>query len=559
MKQLIIVALIGIICIFKMDAQQIEWAELIRGKDWESSAVIDTDLNGNIFVAGYYSSDTLYFNNGIKQIYDWHDRCFIAKYTPEGKCIWVDKIYSTSKLEFFLVSDYENNFYLSGSFYSGMLKFSNGVKLSGVGNDDIFIAKFDNDGKLLWVKSIGSKYADYPTNLTVDNTGNVIVSGEYLHDSLFIENDIYTKNGEMGYFIAKYSKNGNLMYVKNFNSVIENDSTNEVYIRAIKNDSENNLNVMMTFSNSIILDNDISFQTENVETKRLMVKYDENGTMLSAKTFDFTKLVSKSGIVISDFDLDGYGNYFFVGGISSGKVLLDNGFELDGGTNGASFVTKHDKDGKCLWAETISGGDGLRFAYLKTNKNKCYIYGGIRDGKKTNSLKEEILGLDKRGLYIINTDATSNIKSAYGIPAPKWIVPRSFCIDNNDKLIIAGDFTDSISFGGDYTFDVSLNMEIYIAKYDMTTTGVEEFKYNHNFSVFPNPTSDFITISIPSLNNGLQPLVQKVQIFDMLGIEIKDLTPALSKGEGVRIDVSKLPAGVYFIRIGDKVEKFVKM
>jgi hypothetical protein len=26
-----------------------------------------------------------------------------------------------------------------------------------------------------------------------------------------------------------------------------------------------------------------------------------------------------------------------------------------------------------------------------------------------------------------------------------------------------------------------------------------------------------------------------------------------------RIDVSHLPAGVYFIRIGDKVEKFVKM
>ena len=50
-----------------------------------------------------------------------------------------------------------------------------------------------------------------------------------------------------------------------------------------------------------------------------------------------------------------------------------------------------------------------------------------------------------------------------------------------------------------------------------------------------------------------------VQIFDVLGIEIKDLTPALSKGEGVRIDVSKLPAGVYFIKIGDKVEKFVKM
>ena len=77
------------------------------------------------------------------------------------------------------------------------------------------------------------------------------------------------------------------------------------------------------------------------------------------------------------------------------------------------------------------------------------------------------------------------------------------------------------------------------------------------FLIHPNPASDFITIS----NKGLQPFAteDKVQIFDMLGIEIKDLTPTpLLIGEGLRIDVSKLPAGMYFIKIGDKVEKFVK-
>ena len=52
----------------------------------------------------------------------------------------------------------------------------------------------------------------------------------------------------------------------------------------------------------------------------------------------------------------------------------------------------------------------------------------------------------------------------------------------------------------------------------------------------------------------------KMQIFDVLGIEVKDLTPTpLLTGEGLRIDVSKLPTGVYFISIGDKVEKFVKV
>ncbi len=41
-------------------------------------------------------------------------------------------------------------------------------------------------------------------------------------------------------------------------------------------------------------------------------------------------------------------------------------------------------------------------------------------------------------------------------------------------------------------------------------------------------------------------------------LTVTDLTPALSKGEGVRVDVSGLAPGVYFVRIGSEVWMFVK-
>jgi hypothetical protein len=45
----------------------------------------------------------------------------------------------------------------------------------------------------------------------------------------------------------------------------------------------------------------------------------------------------------------------------------------------------------------------------------------------------------------------------------------------------------------------------------------------------------------------------------VLGVKVKTLSPALSQSEReLRIDVSHLPTGIYFIKIGDKVEKFVK-
>ena len=76
--------------------------------------------------------------------------------------------------------------------------------------------------------------------------------------------------------------------------------------------------------------------------------------------------------------------------------------------------------------------------------------------------------------------------------------------------------------------------------------------------IYPNPASDFIEINIS--NKGLKPFaeIENVQIFDMLGIEVLSIGTGLDLSTQ-RINISHLPAGVYYIRIGDKVEKFLKM
>jgi hypothetical protein len=77
--------------------------------------------------------------------------------------------------------------------------------------------------------------------------------------------------------------------------------------------------------------------------------------------------------------------------------------------------------------------------------------------------------------------------------------------------------------------------------------------------VSPNPTSDYIEIII-----GAQCAVHhEVAIYDVLGVEYTTpalrATPPYQGGEKIRIDVSSLSPGVYFVRAGDVVRKFVKM
>ncbi len=90
----------------------------------------------------------------------------------------------------------------------------------------------------------------------------------------------------------------------------------------------------------------------------------------------------------------------------------------------------------------------------------------------------------------------------------------------------------------------------------------EDDIFIREFSISPNPASDFIEISIPQNDHALKGMVEGVRIYNVFGEEIS--TPSLLRNatpqEGnLRIDVSGLPAGVYFVRIGEKVEKFVKM
>ncbi len=91
-------------------------------------------------------------------------------------------------------------------------------------------------------------------------------------------------------------------------------------------------------------------------------------------------------------------------------------------------------------------------------------------------------------------------------------------------------------------------------------TDVPEIISAESFLLSPSPATDFIEISVGA--NGRSPLQSDVRIYNLFG-QIQSAvnpTPALpASGEGVRIDVSGLAPGMYFMRVGDKVCKFVKI
>ncbi len=108
----------------------------------------------------------------------------------------------------------------------------------------------------------------------------------------------------------------------------------------------------------------------------------------------------------------------------------------------------------------------------------------------------------------------------------------------------------------------SINNKLYVNKICALPVSVNisnQLFQNKNYYITPNPAIDYIEIKNVMLNEAKEP-VHSVKIYDVLGVCVLTHPLAPSReGESVRLDVLGLAAGVYFIRVGDKMYKFVKM
>lgn len=109
---------------------------------------------------------------------------------------------------------------------------------------------------------------------------------------------------------------------------------------------------------------------------------------------------------------------------------------------------------------------------------------------------------------------------------------------------------------------VSLSKSSEIIMYiEPSLTSVNNSRESQNLEISPNPASDYIEINIDS--RGVNPSAESIRIFDLLGTEMQSTSVSYADtpagGGQVRIDISSLQPGVYFVRIGNEVRKFVKL
>jgi hypothetical protein len=89
------------------------------------------------------------------------------------------------------------------------------------------------------------------------------------------------------------------------------------------------------------------------------------------------------------------------------------------------------------------------------------------------------------------------------------------------------------------------------------TAGVEEISYNHLLKLWPNPSADYLKVSIPGFNMR----ESAVGIFDVSGrkMEARIIRESLfDSEETIEVNTSFLEAGMYLITVSDKEKTATK-
>ena len=187
------------------------WAKQAGGANWDEGWGISVDGSGSCYVIGTFQGEATF--DGVTLTADGFRNIFIAKYQPDGPLAWVRQ--AGGGMEYMagpaVAVDSAGNVFVTGSF-GGEAAFG-GVTLASRGGSDIFVARYDSDGLLDWAKQAGGASGDAGYGVSVDDSNNVYVTGAFQGQASF-DGVTMTSEGSVNSFIAKYDSDGSIAWVR---------------------------------------------------------------------------------------------------------------------------------------------------------------------------------------------------------------------------------------------------------------------------------------------------------------------------------------------------------
>ncbi len=385
-------------------------------------------------------------SDGNQEIYYSHDENG-NPFLDHNAYEWGHGLGSTQNdVAYDIVADSSGNVYVTGSF-ENTLDFDPGpgvVDLVSTGSTDIFIAKYDSTGQLIWAKSAGGTEDDVAYGIKLDKAGYVYTTG-YFKNTADFDPDASVHDlssfGEGDIFILKLDSDGNFLWVQQMGGSGQDEA------RSISLDKTGN--ILTTGSFSDISDFDPSTDVMNLSSNGLsdifISKIDSSGSILWARSVGGNEIDAAHSIAT-----DEEGSVVLTG-FYSDTVDFDPGGNIHLlQSNGVKdiFILKLNSDGLWQWADSFGADEDDEGNSIICDKaGNVYSTGSFRKKVDFNP-DPPVVNINSTGLtniYISKVDHDGHyvwVKNFYGQDDEG----KSITLDNLGNVYTTGSFSVGTDF-----------------------------------------------------------------------------------------------------------------
>jgi hypothetical protein len=335
----------------------------------DTPRAVAVDSHGNSFVVGNFSNGGSFGSTNLSSV-SGSDDIFIAKFTADGRQLWVLQIGGNSTDYATAVAvDSGGNFYVSGYFFA-TVDFG-GVTVSATANADGFLAKYNNDGQLLWVRTVTGNSSEVISSVSVDQSGNAYIAG-YFPNTVMVGATCLFSSGGNDIFIARFNPDGNVIWAKQAGGNGDDSAT------SVAVDRMGNCFLTGYFAGTATFD---STNLTSSAYDAFIAKYNSTGTVEWARRAGAGNNDYGRGIAV-----DTNGNAFVTGQFYNSIDFGNTNFSPN--LSDDIFVARYDANGNVGWAVAAGGGNGSESGYgiAVDDVGNCVVVGQFTAGANFGSI-----------------------------------------------------------------------------------------------------------------------------------------------------------------------------
>ncbi len=380
------------------------WALTIGGTTDDIAYAIDTDADGNIYVAGSFSNDVDFDPGpGVYELSaDGTIDAFLCKYNPQGEFAWAvswgGPWSNETDYAYDVEIDSSGGVYVIGEFEGTSVDFDPGSgeeMRDSNGAFDVFLVKYDTDGVFQWVRTWGGINSDAGYGVTSDSNDYVYVTGSFRGNVDFDPGDGVDEH-DAGYypdiFLSSFDADGEFRWVRTWGYMGGSTNYDEGY--GVVADTSGNIYATGRFYNNVDFDPGEGSDEKMSQgySDAFVSSFTSDGDYQWSVTWGGTKYESSDAITV-DFS----GN-IYVTGYYNGQVDFDPGpdeFLVTASNSDQGYMSSFNPGGDFRWVRVWGGSMSSAYSQgiATDGSNNIYVTGyfylevdfDLPDGNDTHS------------------------------------------------------------------------------------------------------------------------------------------------------------------------------